>query len=38
MTEYEYLHYADVTVSETDLEKMKNLAAEILESYHEENS
>lgn len=38
MTEYEYLHYADVTVSETDLEKMKNLAAEILESYHEENN
>ena len=38
LTEYEYLHYADVSVSETDLEKMKTLSAKILERYHEKNN
>ena len=32
------LHYADVSVSETDLEKMKTLSAKILERYHEKNN
>lgn len=38
LTEYEYLHYADISVSETDLEKMKTLSAKILERYHEKNN
>lgn len=37
MAEYEYLHYADIVVSDADLEKMKGIAAKILEGYHENN-
>lgn len=37
MAEYEYLHYADIVISDADLEKMKGIAAKILEGYHENN-
>ena len=37
MTEYEYLHYADVSFSDADLERMRGFAKKILEGYHENN-
>lgn len=35
MSEYEYLHYANVSASGADMERMKELSKKILERYHE---
>ncbi|MDO5846595.1 MAG: hypothetical protein Q4Q04_06700, partial [Methanocorpusculum sp.] len=37
MSQYEYLHYADVSVSDSDMNMMRSLAGKIVEGYNENN-